>query len=169
MSKVNKKCVHNLGGGRCRVCKDMECTNCSFVNEDPKDYLKQMVGIYLYSAARSGANLYQMKNEILHFCDLHGLDYPELPYRDSMYFGLEQVYNEEIHRGEKGGASESVPKTGKPSGDNRAKETKLNSKDRAAIKEATAEWEAKHGKLDKLGRSPLSRNRIDSYTGEAIK
>ena len=81
-------------------------------------------------------------------------------------------YLEDLHRGEKGGASESDSnrKTGLKQlmKDNRAIETKLTKEQQAEYKEALQEFEEEHGKLEKLGRTSLSHSKINSYTGVPI-
>lgn len=81
-------------------------------------------------------------------------------------------YLEDLHRGEKGGASESDSnrKTGLKQlmKDNRAIETKPTKEQQAEYKEALQEFEEEHGKLEKLGRTSLSHSKINSYTGVPI-
>lgn len=78
-------------------------------------------------------------------------------------------YLEDLHRGEKGGASESDSnrKTGLKQlmKDNRPVDVKPNKAQQEEYKEALAEFEEKHGKLEKLGRTSLSHSKINSYTG----
>lgn len=86
--------------------------------------------------------------------------------------GWMSCYLEDLHRGEKGGASESDSnrKTGLKQlmKDNRAIETKLTKEQQAEYKEALQEFEEEHGKLEKLGRTSLSHSKINSYTGVPI-
>lgn len=81
-------------------------------------------------------------------------------------------YLEDVHRGEKGGASESDSnrKTGLKQlmKDNRAVETRPNQEQQTKYREALAEFEEEHGKLEKLGRTSLSHSKINSYTGVPI-
>ena len=81
-------------------------------------------------------------------------------------------YLEDLHRGEKGGASESDSnrKTGLKQlmKDNRPVDVKPNKAQQEEYKEALAEFEEKHGKLEKLGRTSLSHSKINSYTGVPI-
>lgn len=81
-------------------------------------------------------------------------------------------YLEDLHRGEKGGASESDSnrKTGLKQlmKDNRPVDVKPNKAQQEEYKEALAEFEEKHGKLEKLGRTSMSHSRINSYTGVPI-
>lgn len=92
--------------------------------------------------------------------------------REGKLEGWMSCYLEDLHRGEKGGASESDSnrKTGLKQlmKDNRAIETKLNKEQQAEYKEALQEFEEKHGKLEKLGRTSLSHSKINSYTGVPI-
>ena len=86
--------------------------------------------------------------------------------------GWMSCYLEDLHRGEKGGASESDSnrKTGLKQlmKDNRAIETKPTKEQQAEYKEALQEFEEEHGKLEKLGRTSLSHSKINSYTGVPI-
>lgn len=81
-------------------------------------------------------------------------------------------YLEDLHRGEKGGASESDSnrKTGLKQlmKDNRPVDVKPNKAQQEEYKEALAEFEEEHGKLEKLGRTSMSHSRINSYTGVPI-
>lgn len=81
-------------------------------------------------------------------------------------------YLEDLHRGEKGGASESDSnrKTGLKQlmKDNRPVDVKPNKAQQEEYKEALAEFEEKHGKLEKLGRTSLSHSKVNSYTGVPI-
>lgn len=81
-------------------------------------------------------------------------------------------YLEDLHRGEKGGASESDSnrKTGLKQlmKDNRAIETKPTKEQQAEYKKALQEFEEEHGKLEKLGRTSLSHSKVNSYTGVPI-
>lgn len=78
-------------------------------------------------------------------------------------------YLEDLHRGEKGGASESDSnrKTGLKQlmKDNRPVDVKPNKAQQEEYKQALAEFEEEHGKLEKLGRTSLSHSRVNSYTG----
>ena len=86
--------------------------------------------------------------------------------------GWMSCYLEDLHRGEKGGASESDSnrKTGLKQlmKDNRAIETKPTKEQQAEYKEALQEFEGEHGKLEKLGRTSLSHSKVNSYTGVPI-
>lgn len=87
--------------------------------------------------------------------------------------GWMSCYLEDLHRGEKGGASEgdaSNRKTGMKQlmKDNRPVGVKPTKEQQEAYREALASWEEEHGKLDRLGRSSMSGNRMDSYTGVPI-
>lgn len=81
-------------------------------------------------------------------------------------------YLEDLHRGEKGGASESDSnrKTGLKQlmKDNRPVDVKPNKAQQEEYKQALAEFEKEHGKLEKLGRTSMSHSRINSYTGVPI-
>lgn len=92
--------------------------------------------------------------------------------REGKLEGWMSCYLEDLHRGEKGGASESDSnrKTGLKQlmKDNRAIETKPTKEQQAEYKEALQEFEEEHGKLEKLGRTSLSHSKINSYTGVPI-
>lgn len=81
-------------------------------------------------------------------------------------------YLEDLHRGEKGGASESDSnrKTGLKQlmKDNRPVDVKPNKAQQEEYKQALAEFEEEHGKLEKLGRTSLSHSKVNSYTGVPI-
>ena len=81
-------------------------------------------------------------------------------------------YLEDLHRGERGGASESDSnrKTSLKQlmKDNRPVGVKPNKDQQEEYKQALAEFEEEHGKLEKLGRTSLSHAKRDSYTGVPI-
>lgn len=82
-------------------------------------------------------------------------------------------YLEDLHRGEKGGASESDSnrKTGLKQlmKDNRPVGVKPTQAQLTEYKEALHEFEEQVGeKMEKLGRTSLSHSKINSYTGEPI-
>ena len=78
-------------------------------------------------------------------------------------------YLEDLHRGEKGGASESDSnrKTGLKQlmKDNRPVGVKPTKAQLEEYKEELTKWEEENGKLEKLGRTSMSHSRINSYTG----
>lgn len=93
--------------------------------------------------------------------------------RSGKFEGWMSCYMEDVHRGEKGGASEgdaSNRKTGMKQlmKDNRAYDVKPSKDQQEAYKEALAAWEEENGKLDRLGRTSMSGSRLDSYTGIPI-
>lgn len=78
-------------------------------------------------------------------------------------------YLEDLHRGEKGGASESDSnrKTSLKQlmKDNRSVDVKPNKVQQEEYKRALAEFEERMGeKMEKLGRTSMSHSKIDSYT-----
>lgn len=81
-------------------------------------------------------------------------------------------YLEDLHRGEKGGASESDSnrKTGLKQlmKDNRPVGVKPTKAQLEEYKEELTKWEEENGKLEKLGRTSMSHSRINSYTGVPI-
>lgn len=87
--------------------------------------------------------------------------------------GWMSCYLEDLHRGEKGGASESDSnrKTSLKQlmKDNRAIETKPNKAQQQEYKQALQEFEEQVGeKMEKLGRTSMSHAKRDSYTGVPI-
>lgn len=87
--------------------------------------------------------------------------------------GWMSCYLEDLHRGEKGGASESDSnrKTGLKQlmKDNRPVGVKPTQAQLTEYKEALYEFEEQVGeKMEKLGRTSLSHSKINSYTGEPI-
>lgn len=87
--------------------------------------------------------------------------------------GWMSCYLEDLHRGEKGGASESDSnrKTGLKQlmKDNRPVGVKPTKAQQEEYKAALYEFEEQVGeKMDKLGRTSLSHSKINSYTGEPI-
>lgn len=89
------------------------------------------------------------------------------------YEGWMKCYMEDMHRGEKGGASESDSnrKTGLKQlmKDNRPVGVKPTKAQQEEYKAALHEFEEQVGeKMEKLGRTSLSHSKINSYTGEPI-
>lgn len=87
--------------------------------------------------------------------------------------GWMSCYLEDLHRGEKGGASESDSnrKTGLKQlmKDNRPVGVKPTKAQQEEYKAALHEFEEQVGeKMEKLGRTSLSHSKINSYTGEPI-
>lgn len=87
--------------------------------------------------------------------------------------GWMSCYLEDLHRGEKGGASESDSnrKTGLKQlmRDNRPVGVKPTKAQQEEYKAALHEFEEQVGeKMEKLGRTSLSHSKINSYTGEPI-
>lgn len=87
--------------------------------------------------------------------------------------GWMSCYLEDLHRGEKGGASESDSnrKTGLKQlmKDNRPVGVKPTQAQQEEYKAALHEFEEQVGeKMEKLGRTSLSHSKINSYTGEPI-
>lgn len=87
--------------------------------------------------------------------------------------GWMSCYLEDLHRGEKGGASESDSnrKTSMKQlmKDNRPVGVKPTRAQQEEYKEALHEFEEQVGeKMEKLGRTSLSHSKVNSYTGEPI-
>lgn len=92
--------------------------------------------------------------------------------REQKLSGWMSVYFEDLHRGSGGGQSESDSnrKTGLKQlmKDNRPVGVKPTKAQLEEYKEALAEWEDEHGKLEKLSKAQLSSSRMDSYLGLPI-
>ena len=93
--------------------------------------------------------------------------------REGKFEGWMSCYLEDLHRGEKGGASESDSnrKTGLKQlmKDNRPVGVKPTKAQQEEYKAALHEFEEQVGeKMEKLGRTSLSHSKINSYTGEPI-
>ena len=91
---------------------------------------------------------------------------------EGKYEGWMKCYMEDMHRGEKGGASESDSnrKTGLKQlmKDNRPVGVKPTKAQLEEYKEELTKWEEENGKLEKLGRTSMSHSHINSYTGVPI-
>lgn len=92
---------------------------------------------------------------------------------EGKFEGWMGCYIQDLHRGEKGGASESDSnrKTGMKQlmKDNRPVGIKPTKSQLEEYKKALLEFEEEVGeKMEKLGRTGLSHSRMDSYTGEPI-
>lgn len=88
---------------------------------------------------------------------------------DGKLEGWMSCYLEDLHRGERGGASESDSnrKTSLKQlmKDNRPVDVKPNKVQQEEYKQALAEFEERMGeKMEKLGRTSMSHSKIDSYT-----
>lgn len=93
--------------------------------------------------------------------------------REGKFEGWMSCYLEDLHRGEKGGASESDSnrKTGLKQlmKDNRPVGVKPTKAQQEEYKAALHEFEEQVGeKMEKLGRTSLSHSKINSYTGGPI-
>ena len=92
---------------------------------------------------------------------------------EGKFEGWMSCYIQDLHRGEKGGASESDSnrKTGMKQlmKDNRPVGIKPTKSQLEEYKKALLEFEEEVGeKMEKLGRTSLSHSKINSYTGEPI-
>lgn len=80
---------------------------------------------------------------------------------------IRAAYEEDKHRGSKGGSSESDSNNRaslkQKMKDNRPVECKLTSQKRADLKKATEDWEAENGKLPRLARNSMGRSKEDLY------
>lgn len=160
-------------GKKCKVLVNDECDeNCSAKITDPLKYMAMLEDILLYSKdnSQSCADIRKQMKDII---KRYNLQEPEEKIELSAFKDWRKVYNEELHRGDRGGSSDkdanSATSMKQKMKDNRPPECKMTKSERQKIKEELEKWEAKHGKLEKLSRSPLTRTKIDSYTGEEIK
>ena len=78
---------------------------------------------------------------------------------------IRAAYNEDLHRGSKGGSSESDSNNRaslkQRMKDNRSQECKPTRSQREELKSLTEQWEAENEKLPKLSRSMLSRKKTE--------
>lgn len=168
---MKKVYCYNLKDKRCKVLAVKGCPSncpkgCSSRVTDPAKYIKTLRDILNYNKANP------------QFCAAIRREIREVQpdwteEEDEQYKDWQQVYREDLNRGDRGGASESDAnnKTSikQKMKDNRPIECKQSQAERDQVKQATKEWEEEHGKLDKLSRMPYSRNKVDSYTGEPIE
>lgn len=166
------KCF-NWKGYQCCILKVFECpANCKAGIYTPEKYIEMLEEMLAYNE-KNNNTCGVLRKEIRTLREQYGIYY-EINTKDinKSLVGLSRAYYEDTHRGERGGNSEG---NSNPAGmkqkmkDNRPVVCKMNKQQREEIKEATQEFESQHGKLEKLSRSPLSRNKKDSYTGDDIK
>lgn len=159
-----KKCIHLLGSSYCSIYSYKECIKCGSREEDPYKYLKTLMDILHYSYSKGNSAQVQLnKKEIKTFCQKWGLEVPDLSENASPYEDLHECYMEDVHRGEKKGASEGNTNSNAKQLMNDNRNTKLNSVERGKIHQATKEWEEKNGALPKLSRSSMGRSKTDTY------
>lgn len=168
---IIKNCL-NLEGNKCKVYKDTECSlQCSGLTTDPWEYMDRLEKILHYNKDNPGIAS-SIRKEIKAHREKYNL--PEIKEQGvNRYAGWYEVYMEDRRRGSGGGSSESDSNAAASMKqlmkDNRIQATKNNSVKREAIKAATEAFEEKHGKLERLSKYPLSRSKVDSYTGEVIE
>lgn len=164
------RCLNTTKHGKCKVLKVNSCPEECFARvTNPKVMLDRMEEMLQYNR-NNPQSCAEIRKDIQRLRGEFDLPEPEEKV-GSPYSGLSQVYWEDVNRGSGGGSSEGNSNEAslkQKMKDNRPIECKPNSVQRKEVKEATEEWEKEHGKLPKLSRSPLSRNKKDSYTGEDL-
>lgn len=172
---LDKRCFRcNPTGSRCIALMVRECpTKCKARITDPEEYIEELKDMLTYNIKRT-ETCAQIRKDIKYVRKKYNLPGSKEGIKDKpgIYSGLDKVYWEEIHRGEKGSHSEgnvnnqAIKQRMK---DNRPQECKLNREKKQEIYDATKQFEKEHGKLDKLSRGLLTRSKVDSYTGEDIE
>jgi len=152
----------NTEKDECSIRFGVKCRCSSFV-DDPEVILKELDDMLIYNKENSKtvAALRKERRELIQKYNLR----PD---------NIQDVYEEDKRRGSGGGHSEgdtsnSAASMKQKMKDNRPVETKNTAAQRAAIKEATKEWEEENGRLPKLARSSMGRSKTDTYTGEPLK
>ena len=152
-----------LRGNRCLAFTEKPA-NCWAKVTDAKIYLKELDDLIELNTGNSNF-LVKLRREREAFMKEYGL----VVTNSSWY----EVYLEDRRRGCGGGSSEqdSNNKTSlkQKMKDNRPVECKESiAQNREQVKEELEKFEEEHGKLEKLSRSPVSRSKIDSYTGTKV-
>lgn len=152
----NKDCLQYLGG-RCKALTVRRCPErCSSMITNPVDYINMLEQLIYYN--RFNSNMVgEYRREVAKLRREYGI------------MDEDEMGSTSTNFGKKGSSSEGKNRSVKRKSDNRILETKMTSEERKEYREALKEWEEEHGKLEKLGRSSLSNNKIDSYTGELLK
>jgi hypothetical protein len=168
----DRKCFNVSPEGRsCLALTVKACPEkCSARITDPIKYLDLLQDLLTYNSDNLNTSA-SLKRRITEHRNKYKLGGEENVKESGSMAGLAEAYWEDTHRGERGGQSEG---NANPAGakqkmkDNRPQECKLTKAEKQEIYETTKKFEEEHGKLDKLGRSLLSRTKVDSYTGEEI-
>lgn len=163
------RCIHLCDGESCQILSRQGFEGpCKFKQTNAIDYLNGLLDMLTYNK-KNPNTVAELNVEIKEFRKRHNLQ----KYRKERgpLVGLSEAYWEDTHRGDRGGQSENEVNAGakQKMKDNRPQECKLNKAEKQEIYDTTKEWEEEHGKLEKLSRSPLTRNKVDSYTGEKIE
>ena len=159
-----KECL-NLRNNRCEVTTNKKCpSSCAFKCTDAEAYVNNLRDLLRVNINNSTLRA-QLKRRIREVCKQYNLKPDDKQWKE--------VYYQEVHRGKRGGSSEkdtnAATSRKQKMKDNRPQECKLTVAQREELKLKTAGWESENGKLERLSRSPLSRRKKDSYTGEDIK
>lgn len=141
-------CYNLDDGGKCMAFNQMDCNKACPARIGS---LRQLLKLYQSLVYRSEeAKYYKEKIQTVKRI---------LTYEEGKQ--IKAAYKEDLHKGSKGGSSDSDSNSRaslkQKMKDNRPTECKLTQSQREEIKTAIEEWEAKHGKLPRLSRSPLSR------------
>lgn len=171
---LDRECFNcHPNGRKCMALVVTECpSDCQARITDPEKYVERLEEMLYYNGknVQSCADIRKTLNHVRKKYNIPELD-SEIKEKPGAYSGLGKVYWEEVHRGEKGSHSEgnvnnqAIKQRMK---DNRPQECKMNKEQKQEIYDVTKQFEEEHGKLDKLSRSPLTRSKVDSYTGEKI-
>lgn len=162
----NLVCYNRDREGKCMAYTKLECSkNCQarIVRLEDKAKLLRC----LLSQTQSKKDRRKLENELQETIRASQL------LLEGKFEGWMSCYIQDLHRGEKGGASESDSnrKTGMKQlmKDNRPVGIKPTKAQLEEYKKALLEFEEEVGeKMEKLGRTSLSHSKINSYTGEPI-
>lgn len=162
----NLVCYNRDREGKCMAYTKPECSkNCQarIVRLEDKAKLLRC----LLSQTQSKKDRRKLENELQETIRASQL------LLEGKFEGWMSCYIQDLHRGEKGGASESDSnrKTGMKQlmKDNRPVGIKPTKSQLEEYKKALLEFEEEVGeKMEKLGRTSLSHSKINSYTGEPI-
>ena len=166
VTKGDPKCL-NFFKGKCQALKKLDCSETCWARKtNVSEHLEMLQNIIYYNGLTNNHDtVWAAQAELSELCERYNIP---TEGRGHPMDGWRQVYYEDQKRGKGGGSSEgNVHRNTKQlMKDNRILETKNNSAERQAYKEAVQQWEEEHGKLEKLGRSSMSRSKVDSYTGD---
>ena len=157
-------------GKRCKALKLLQCpVECFAKITDPETYIDMLGQLITANYDTNKQLIADYRKEIRGIQEKYNL--PIAALEIGKYAGWEKDYYDGLKRRPGGGGGgEKDTNPSKPrENDNRVLETRWTKDERDKLMEETKKWEEEHGKLEKLSRSPLTRNKIDSYTGEPIK
>lgn len=155
-------CYNRDERGRCLAFSGVKCSeDCSARITDP------LVKVRMLQCLLEKANAKKLRRNLQ--VELNMAIQTMIAIREKRFASWMAVYVEDLHRGSGGGQSESDSnrKTGLKQlmKDNRPVGVKPTKAQLEEYKEALADWEEAHGRLERLGRGQLSGDRIDSYIG----